>query len=246
MECFLLLILKVNLEIKEVCSKFKASSDCDITFFVICVRDVRHQIILFQCERKGGDGEADLSPCRWDGGDVGALLMLLMSGVRYIDQRLTADQFNKVKPRLPYGQLPTIKVEGEVVCTSMAIARLLADKYGLAGNNNLERAQADEIVDTVNDIINKRIVAMFETNEEKKLELMRELMTEFIPSTLARLEARLKERGGQFFVGNNLSWADLHVFCLLERARLDNAEVSQESCSQHYRSPSFYLLSASG
>ena len=43
---------------------------------------------------------------------------------------------------------------------------------------------------------------MFETNEEKKLELMRELMCEFIPTTLGRLESRLQERGGQFFVGN--------------------------------------------
>ena len=47
----------------------------------------------------------------------------MLSGVRYIDQRLTAEQFNKVKARLPYGQLPTIKFEGEVICTSMAIAR---------------------------------------------------------------------------------------------------------------------------
>ena len=68
---------------------------------------------------------------------------------------------------------------------------------------------------------------MFETNEEKKLELMRELMCEFIPTTLGRLESRLQERGGQFFVGNNLSWADLHAFSLLDRMRLDNAEVSQ-------------------
>ena len=75
---------------------------------------------------------------------------------------------------------------------------------------------------------------MFETNEEKKLELMRDLMCEVIPTCLARLDSRLQERGGQFFVGNNLSWADLHVFCLLERLRLDNAEVSPESCSQHY------------
>ena len=28
----------------------------------------------------------------------------------------------------------------------------------------------------------------------------------------ARLEARLEQRGGQFFVGNNLTWADLHVY----------------------------------
>ena len=69
---------------------------------------------------------------------------------------------------------------------------------------------------------------MFETNEEKKLELMRELMVEFIPSTLAMLESRLKERGGQFFAGNQLSWADLHAFAFLDRMRLDNAEVRPE------------------
>ena len=66
---------------------------------------------------------------------------------------------------------------------------------------------------------------MYETNEEKKLELMRELMCEFIPSTLAKLDSRLQERGGQFFAGNNLSWADLHAFSFLDRMRLDNAEV---------------------
>ena len=66
---------------------------------------------------------------------------------------------------------------------------------------------------------------MFETNEEKKIELMRELMSELIPATLGRLETRLKERGGQFFAGNNLTWADLHVFALLDRMRVDNTEV---------------------
>ena len=83
---------------------------------------------------------------------------------------------------------------------------------------------------------------MFETNEEKKLELMRELMVEFIPSTLARLESRLKERGGQFFAGNNLSWADLHAFSFLDRMRLDNTEVRPEIRSKHDIIVLFQLL----
>ena len=33
------------------------------------------------------------------------------------------------------------------------------------------------------------------------------------------------ERGGQFFVGNHLTWADLHVFAVLDRLRVDNPEV---------------------
>jgi len=32
------------------------------------------------------------------------------------------------------------------------------------------------------------------------------------PSVLTKLERRLVERGGQFMVGNNFTWADLHLF----------------------------------
>merc|ERR1712168_819144 len=157
-----------------------------------------------------------------------ARLILAHAGVRYIDQRLTTEQFASVKSRLPYGQLPTLKYDGEVVCTSLAIARFLANQYGLAGDTNLEAAQADEIVDWVNDIVNKSSKARFETNEEKKIELMKELISELIPSTLGRLESRLKERGGQFFAGNKLTWADLHVFAFFDKLRLDNAELLED------------------
>ena len=43
-----------------------------------------------------------------------------------------------------------------------------------------------------------------------------------------KLETRLVERGGQFFAGNNLTWADLHVFAFVDRMRLDNTEVSHD------------------
>ena len=42
------------------------------------------------------------------------------------------------------------------------------------------------------------------------------------------------ERGGQFFVGNNLTWADLHVFAVLDRLRVDNPEVGGvPKCEYH-------------
>ena len=67
-------------------------------------------------------------------------LILAHAGVRYTDQRLTcmsftssefiifdfvyiAEQFASVKPRLPFGQLPTLKYEGELLCQSMTLAR---------------------------------------------------------------------------------------------------------------------------
>merc|ERR1711953_415629 len=60
-----------------------------------------------------------------------ARLILAHAGVRYIDQRLTGDQFASVKSRLPYGQLPSLKYDGEVICTSMAIAR-----WGLSSHSD--------------------------------------------------------------------------------------------------------------
>ena len=45
------------------------------------------------------------------------------AGVRYTDQRLTSEQFLAVKEKLPFGQLPVAKINGQVVYQSMAIAR---------------------------------------------------------------------------------------------------------------------------
>lgn len=157
-----------------------------------------------------------------------ARIILAFAGVRYTDQRLNSEQFTNVKSKLPYGQLPLLKVDGEVVCQSRSIARYLANQFGLAGKTNMERAQADEIVDAVNDMIEKRVEAMRETDERKKSSLTREFMSDVIPKTMGQLEARLIERGGQFFAGNALSWADLHVFAFVDRMRLDNPELLDE------------------
>ena len=113
---------------------------------------------------------------------------------------------------------------------------------GLAGKTDLEKAQADEIVDAVNDLFNARVAVVRETDEVKKTEMTKTLMSETIPNTLvilrcivyqkciplfvkARLEARLEERGGQFFVGNILTWADLHLFAAVEGLGADDLDL---------------------
>eukprot|EP00091_Calanus_sinicus_P016662 TRINITY_DN36144_c0_g1_i1.p1 TRINITY_DN36144_c0_g1~~TRINITY_DN36144_c0_g1_i1.p1 ORF type:complete len:114 (-),score=26.99 TRINITY_DN36144_c0_g1_i1:191-508(-) len=66
-----------------------------------------------------------------------ARLILAHAGVRYTDQRLTTEQFDSVKGKIPYGQLPTLKYEGELLCQSMTIARLLANEFGWQGTTML-------------------------------------------------------------------------------------------------------------
>ena len=50
------------------------------------------------------------------------------------------------------------------------------------------------------------------------------------------------ERGGQFFAGNNLTWADLHVFNFVDRMTVDNTEVSRDIRSGRIFSLSFFQL----
>jgi len=152
-------------------------------------------------------------------------LILAYAGVRYTDQRLTGEQFASVKAKLPWGQLPTIKYNGTMLTQSMAIARFLATEYGLTGRTSLEGAQADEIVDACTDIVNARAGAVFEPDEGKKAEKMQAYLSQTLPTGMDRMEKLLVERGGQFMVGNRLTWADLAIFCLIDPEKKNNTEL---------------------
>ena len=51
-----------------------------------------------------------------------------------------------------------------------------------------------------------------------KKEALKELTEVTFPTAMAQLEKKLVERGGQFFAGNSLTFADLHVFYFLAEA----------------------------
>ena len=68
-----------------------------------------------------------------------------ISGVRYTDQRLTDAQFTGVKNKLPYGQLPIAKVDGEFIAQSTAIARYdTGSQFGMCGEQRLENLEPDD------------------------------------------------------------------------------------------------------
>ena len=62
----------------------------------------------------------------------------------------------------------------------MIIVRYLADQFDLAGRTNLERAQADEVVDCLNDLVEARAEAV-RADDQQKTTLF---MTETVPVIL--------------------------------------------------------------
>jgi len=141
-----------------------------------------------------------------------ARLILAQAGIEYEDIRIEREEWAALKPKIPMGQLPCMEVEGKTICQSMAIARYCASRYGLAGNNALEAALADQAVDAISDITTELFKAMFERDEEKKGEMAKVLKEEKLPAWLTMMEAVLQKQGGKHFTGSSLSWADILVF----------------------------------
>ena len=56
---------------------------------------------------------------------------------------------------MPFAELPALEVDGQTIVQSLAIARYIAKKHGLAGKDDMEAAKADMIVDGCADFINK-------------------------------------------------------------------------------------------
>merc|ERR1712113_584674 len=102
------------------------------------------------------------------------------------------------------------------------MARYLAKRFNLAGKDAWDAAQADMIVDTVNDIGNKMITLMFEKDENKKKEVVKE---ETMPQAIAILEKLLVSAGGKHFAGGSLTWADIAVAAFLSAVQARMGEV---------------------
>merc|ERR1711971_1318929 len=139
-----------------------------------------------------------------------ARLLLAYSGLEWEDDRVVlpwddATVWSSMKPSMPWGQLPCLTYKGEKIC------RFVAREAGIGGRNSLEIAMVDEIVDVIQDAIEANYKAWYSPNRREELV---KLTGQTFPTTLTQLEKKLNERGGQFFVGNSFSWADLHTFFL--------------------------------
>merc|ERR1712012_676795 len=143
-----------------------------------------------------------------------ARLLLAYGGLEYEDDRVTLPwdditQWKTLKPSMPYGQLPCLTWNGEKICQSMAICRFLAREMNIAGRNSVEMAQVDEIIDAVQDAIDANYKAWYSAKRKEELVM---LTGKTFPSAMSHLERMLSKRGGQYMVGNNFTWADLHLF----------------------------------
>lgn len=80
---------------------------------------------------------------------------LVHSGQKFEDIRVKrGEQWDQLKPQTPYGCLPVFEEDGKKLGGTLAIAKYLGEKFGLAaGGDAWTRAQLNSICDLVIEIV---------------------------------------------------------------------------------------------
>lgn len=116
----------------------------------------------------------------------------------------------------PIGQLPYLTVDNKVrIAQSLAVARFVANRTNMVGENDLEQAKADAVVLTSFDIqtIYYARIHPFKKDEKAFAEIRRKFFEKEVPLFLDRFERLATMYGSKgYSVGNSLKWSDLSIY----------------------------------
>jgi glutathione S-transferase len=143
-------------------------------------------------------------------GEVARLAMHL-AGIAFEDRRIAGKNWPALRDSTPFQAMPILEVDGKVISQSNTINRYVGKLAGLYPKDDWQAALVDEVMDAVEDITT-RIGSTFVLEGETKKKAREALAVGSIPHFLQQFEARLKEGGGEWFVENRLTVADLKCY----------------------------------
>jgi glutathione S-transferase len=156
------------------------------------------KIVLTYFDFDGSRGEA-------------ARLAMHMAGVPFEDRRIARNDWAAQRDQYPFQSLPVLEVDGRVITQSNTINRYVGKLAGLYPKDDWQAALVDEVMDAIEDITT-RISATFVLEGEAKKKAREALSAGPLARFLQQFDARLKAGGGEWFVENRLTVADLKCF----------------------------------
>jgi len=139
-------------------------------------------------------------------------LIFAQAGQDYEDCRITHEEWATFKSKTPFGQMPVLEVDGKMLGQSPAIFTYLAKQFGLNGKDDWEAAKIQMLQAGIEDLITKCFPWFLEHDADKKKELCDKMVPEHVTPWLERYEKFLTDNGTGYFVGNDLTAADLGLF----------------------------------
>ncbi|XP_070588965.1 glutathione S-transferase-like [Erythrolamprus reginae] len=149
-------------------------------------------------------GRGKMESIRW---------LLAAAGIEFEEQFLdTSEDLEKWRSDglLLFQQVPMVEMDGMKLVQTRAILSYIAAKYNLYGKDLKERALIDMYVEGTTDLMG--MIMMFplepaENKEKQRALIIERATTRYFPV----YEKILKDHGQNFLVGNQFSWADVHL-----------------------------------
>ncbi|XP_076469678.1 uncharacterized protein LOC143300008 [Babylonia areolata] len=152
-------------------------------------------------------------------------MTLAAAGKKFDDVRLTGEQWAAQKDKSPYGQMPYLVYKGKTYGESKAIASFVARECGLAGKTTEDAMRVDEVFCLAGSLLEGIGKVHFEKDAAAKEEKQKELMDVTIPKYLRFFENMLAENKTGFFVGKEVTQADLSVYDITDTLLKQNPKM---------------------
>ena len=138
-------------------------------------------------------------------------LALAIGGIAFEDHRFAFPEFAEVRKSTPFGQVPTLTVDGVQITQCDAILRYTGKLAGLYPTDAYQALLCDEVMYVVEEASVKLGPSFRMTGDEQKAARLA-LVNGSMPVYLGWLQSQLLAHGGEFFADNRLTVADLKVF----------------------------------
>lgn len=138
-------------------------------------------------------------------------LALHIGGVAFEDYRFAHAEFAEVRKTTPFGQVPTLQVDGVQVTQCDSILRYAGRLAGLYPTDPSQALLCDEVMYVVEEA-GVKLGPSFRMTGEAQKEARTALVAGSMPVYLAWLQKQLLAHGGEYFADNRLTVADLKVF----------------------------------
>ncbi len=143
-------------------------------------------------------------------------IALFIAGVDFEDDRINYSTWGELKPRTPFGGIPTLELEGKgVLAQSNAILVYLGREHGLHPKDNWEAARHEALLAAVEELRGALVSTFTIKDPDEKRRAREEIAAGEMQTWGANVERYLGE-GGPFVAGETLHVIDLKLFVLVK------------------------------
>ncbi|XP_061162401.1 glutathione S-transferase 1-like [Saccostrea echinata] len=146
-------------------------------------------------------------------GEPGRMLFAV-AGIPFEDRRIKQEDWPALKPKTPGGSLPVLEIDGQPITQSLVIFRHIARTLGLDGQNLLDKARVEEIVEYLVEVKAAGFKVFFGPKDEESQKKLKEDYMAALEKSCTQIERIMScnKSSDGWAVGNKISFADIMLY----------------------------------